>query len=208
MRKTWLEAAVAARAVLAAPETAARWDGPSVIAEFTVRGLAGHLSRAVFTVEDYLNTLPPTGAPIPAEAYFPAVLTTRDLASPLHTKIRERGEAEAAEGPASLLAAVDAALRRIVPRLEAEPPDRTLAVFTGLVMRLDDYLVTRMVELTVHTDDLALSVGVATPTWPRAVTEVVIGHLVAAARRTHGDLAVLRALTRRERDTVDALRIF
>ncbi|MFA5884848.1 MAG: hypothetical protein WDA60_13420 [Acidimicrobiia bacterium] len=37
---------------------------------------------------------------------------------------------------------------------------------------------------------------------------LVIHCLVDTARRRHGDLAVVRALTRRERDVHDALRVF
>jgi hypothetical protein len=38
--------------------------------------------------------------------------------------------------------------------------------------------------------------------------EIAFANLVEVARVRHGDLAVLRAFTRRERDSVDALRIF
>ncbi len=37
---------------------------------------------------------------------------------------------------------------------------------------------------------------------------MVIGTLVDVARFRHGDVAVLHALTRRERDSIGALRIF
>jgi hypothetical protein len=38
-------------------------------------------------------------------------------------------------------------------------------------------------------------------------TGLVIATLVEVARIRHGDAATIRALTRRERDTVDALRV-
>lgn len=207
MRTLWLEAARAARHVLASPATRARWDLPSALAEFTVRGLAGHLARAVFAVEEYLDAPEPAGRPMPAAAYFPTVVATRDPADPVHVRIRARGEAHAAGGPTRLVEAFDAALARLRARLPTEPAERTLAVVGGHVVRLDDYLVTRMVELTVHTDDLAVSVGIPTPEWSRAVSDAVVTHLVEAARGRHGDLAVIRALARRERDAVEALRV-
>ena len=74
-------------------------------------------------------------------------------------------------------------------------------------MTLDDYLVTRLIELVVHTDDLAVSLDVAAPPIPAAATGLVITTLVEVARIRHGDTAVLRALTRRERDAVAALRV-
>lgn len=62
------------------------------------------------------------------------------------------------------------------------------------------------VELAVHLEDLALSVGVHAPA-PEAALAIAIDVLVAAARERHGDQAVLHALARRERDTNHALRV-
>jgi hypothetical protein len=60
----------------------------------------------------------------------------------------------------------------------------------------------------VHADDLAVSVGTDLPTLPPAALQIAISTLVDVARQRHGDLAVLRALSRRERDTLGALRVF
>jgi len=43
-----------------------------------------------------------------------------------------------------------------------------LTVAGDSVMRLDDYLATRIVELTVHVDDLAVSVSLDSPVLPPA----------------------------------------
>ena len=59
----------------------------------------------------------------------------------------------------------------------------------------------------VHGDDLAVSLGVDPPLLPPAATGLVIATLVEVARIRHGDIAVVRALARRERDAVDALRV-
>ena len=50
-------------------------------------------------------------------------------------------------------------------RLLAETsPDRPVLVpWQGWALRRDDFLVMRMMEITVHSDDLAASVGVAAP---------------------------------------------
>jgi hypothetical protein len=73
-------------------------------------------------------------------------------------------------------------------------------------MMLDDMLVTRMMELAVHSDDLAVSVGIDTPVLPPSAVEVVIDLLSRLAVRRHGPTAVLRALSRAERapDTIAA----
>ena len=59
----------------------------------------------------------------------------------------------------------------------------------------------------VHADDLAVSLEVAPPPLPAAAFGSAITTLIEVARICHGDAAVLRALTRRERDTVAALRV-
>ncbi|MBW3668826.1 MAG: maleylpyruvate isomerase N-terminal domain-containing protein [Actinobacteria bacterium] len=182
---------------------------PSALGEFSVRGLAGHLVRATTSVEAYLDGPEPEDVPIgPAEYYAAAVGDDIDvLASPLHRSIRERGEELAADGHAALVATLDAALDRLHLRLMDERPDRRLRVFKGLVMTLDDYLVTRMVELLVHIDDLAVSVGLPTPEPSPEAVDDAVRVLVDVARLRHGDVAVLRALTRRERDPHHALRV-
>jgi hypothetical protein len=54
-------------------------------------------------------------------------------------------------------------------------------------------------EIAVHSDDLAVSVGVEPPPLPEAVSRVVRHLLVDLAAQRHGDTAVLRGLARAER---------
>jgi uncharacterized protein (TIGR03083 family) len=194
---------------LVAPEVAAKWEEPSVLAEFTVAGLAGHLVRATTSVEAYLDRYEPDDATItPAEYYGAAVgEATSDPSSSLNQAIRRRGEETAAAGHAGLVESFAATLERLRGRLADEREDRRVQVYMGLVLTLDDYLVTRLIELLVHTDDLAVSVGIETPEPFTAAADAAVDTLVAVARRRHGDLAVLRALTRRERDPHNALRV-
>lgn len=60
----------------------------------------------------------------------------------------------------------------------------------------------RMLELVVHADDLAISVGIRTPEFPAEVFAPVRDLLVRLAVRRHGQSAVISALTRRERTPV------
>jgi uncharacterized protein (TIGR03083 family) len=202
VRQEFLATGAVARQLLAEPRVAARWNEPSALAEFSVAGLSGHLSRAVLAVVDYLDASPPpAGAePVTPAAYFAGVLTDNDLSSPLHAAIRQRGLAAATGGPADLLERLDMGLAGLHDRLRDEPADRLVSVFGGFVLTLDDYLVTRLVELTVHIDDLAVSIGVPTPPFPEQAVALTVGALVDTARRRHGDVALLRALARRERD--------
>jgi hypothetical protein len=59
-----------------------------------------------------------------------------------------------------------------------------------------------MLELVIHGDDLAYSVGLATPAFPARAVETVVDLLSRIALRRHGPTAVLRALSRSERAPV------
>jgi hypothetical protein len=84
--------------------------------------------------------------------------------------------------------------------LPAEPAGRLVRPsWVSWTLALDDFLITRMMEIAVHSDDLALSVGVVTPALPSAVLDPVLSLLSGLAVRRHGPTAVLRALSRSER---------
>jgi len=209
VRDSFLRTGHAAAALIARPEVARAWDGPSALERFSVRGLAGHLARCACVVETYLD------APVPADAtdigdaagYFLAAGLSPDLDLPLNAAIRDRGEEAAPAGPAALGERLAACLARLDARLSNEPAGRRVAVFGGSTLDLDAYLVTRIVELAVHTDDIAVSVGVEVPPPDPDAAAAAIDCLVTIARRSRGDVAVLRALTRRERDPHGALRV-
>jgi hypothetical protein len=69
----------------------------------------------------------------------------------------------------------------------------------GWSLTLEDFLITRMLEIVIHSDDLAVSVHVAPSPLPEEPTAVVLALLTRPAARRHGAAAVLRALSRQER---------
>jgi len=210
IRALFSQAVDAAAPLLAEPALAGRFEQPSALAEFSVRGLAGHLLRAMTSAETYLDRPEPdAGAEvISAAAYYAQVAAApADLADPFHQAIRQRGLEAAPADPGDFPGLWAATATRLGARFGAEAPGRRVQVFGDLVLTLDEYLVTRLIELVVHTDDLAVSLGVGPPPLPAAASGLVIATLVEVARIRHGDTAVVRALTRRERDTVDALRV-
>jgi hypothetical protein len=172
--------------------------------------LAAHLGRAIFNVERYLDATPedPDEEPISAAAYFASILKTSDLDAPINVDVQTRSQHAAEDGWESLVSRVDAAAEALRSRLANEPDTRKIRVLGGLVMHLDDYIATRLVEVVVHADDLAVSVGLPTPEFDPGVVDVAIDEMVAIGRLRHGDFAVVRALSRRERDEFDALRVF
>jgi hypothetical protein len=207
VRPLFLETLTAVRPLLASSEVAARWDEPSALREFSVRGLAGHLVRATLNVEKYLDRAEPAGEePISAAAYYANL--DRDISSLRHVGVRQRGELLAAGGHERLIAEFDRLATCLEERLRRESDDRLVRVVGDAVLRLDDYLVTRTVELTVHADDLAVSVGLDYPTLPPGALDVTLATLLDTARHRHGDLVVLRALSRRERASGEVLPVF
>ena len=207
IRALFLQTSQAALGFIASEDVAARWESPSALPKFSLRGLVGHLYRATGSVEAYLERPEPAGPPIDAARYYSRAVDVPDIDSDLHRAVRERGEEAAAEGHGSVVARWTELLERLEPRLREESPERRVEVFRGLILSLDDYLVTRIVELVVHIDDVACSVDLDPPQLPEAAFEVAIGCLVDVGRVRHGDRAVVRALARRERDDVQALRV-
>jgi Mycothiol maleylpyruvate isomerase N-terminal domain len=204
---SFLDAAATAAGLLARPELARHWEAASVLPEFGVAALAGHLLRGMTTVEGYLAGPEPDEAGISAGRYFATIIRSADITAPAHQAIRLRGAEAAAGGPAALARDAGAALARLPAELAGVPAGRRLKVAGGLVLTLDEYLRTRVVELVVHADDLAISIGADLAPPAPTTSQVAIATLVEVARIWHGDLAVLRALARRERDEVAALRV-
>jgi hypothetical protein len=204
----FLEASEVVSGLLHSPALVERWQQPSALAQFQISGLAGHLARAVFNVERWLAEPPPSsGTPIDAVGYFLAVVgAAPDLDDAVPRRIREVGEQEAAEGPASLAAEFDAARARLAALLPTVPLDRPVGMFAH-VLPLDQCLLSRLVELVVHLDDLAVSLEVPTPPVPTDAADAVALCLSRIALARHGFLPVMRALSRRERVT-DSIAAF
>jgi hypothetical protein len=205
-RDVFLAAGSAAVDLLTHPAVMERWDDPSALERMTVGALAGHLSRSILQVEYYLDAPVPDVAPIDAAAYYLRLDAPDDLDSDLNTAVRRRASEASAEGPATTAETALACLDRLRSRLPVEPADRLVEAF-GSVLKLDDYLETRLVEMAVHHDDLRSSIGVEVPDLPEEAIAIATGVMLEVATRHHGPRAVLTALTRRERDTVNALRV-
>jgi hypothetical protein len=207
-REAYGLAAEGAVRLLATDDVARRWGQESVLDGMSVGALAGHLARSILQVEWFLDGPVEFAEPVSPVRYYARLTGTAIPGSDLNVGVRARSEETAAAGPAVVAEQARTAWVRLAQRLEVEPADRRVAVLhrPGEEMRLDGYLQTRCVELAVHLDDLALSVGVPYSP-PEAAVAIAVDVLVGAARDRHGERAVLHALTRRERDREDALRV-
>jgi hypothetical protein len=173
------------------------WNDASSLDDQTIGALAGHLARgSVWVVGDYLDIDPPN-RPIDFETaagYFATVASA--LTADDHAAIRERGAAIAARGQADVVEQLSTRLDRLRHHLPHEPADRLVAVYGGKVMRLDDYLWTRLVEQVVHLDDLARSLGIEPWTTAPDADALVIACGAEIGRRRHGGTAMIRTLFR------------
>jgi hypothetical protein len=196
-----LETAAQAVALLDAPEVAASWEKPSALAQWTVGGLAGHLAYQIFSVDPALKEPASEQEPIPvSEHYARAVWIDAPLDDEISSGIRAKGEDISSEGVRRLVARVHAVLDQQRTGLEEVHGDWVVFMpQTGWALSLDDFLLTRMVELAVHMDDLAVSVGLGAPELAGSALDPVVALLTGLAVRRHGQAAVLRALTRAER---------
>ncbi|MBV1854638.1 maleylpyruvate isomerase N-terminal domain-containing protein [Catellatospora tritici] len=201
MRTAFLSAARSAAALLADPAVAKSWSGPSALAGFTIGGLAEHLGSQVLSLPKLLADQVGDGAVIGVlDHYAKARWVGADLDATVNVAIRRTGEQAAAEGAAGLVERVDELVRQLPELLANAPADCHVSPPAGpWLLSLDDYLLTRLMEITVHSDDLACGLDIPTPELPAEVTEPVLALLSALAVRRHGTTAVVRALSRSER---------
>jgi len=209
IRTAFPAAAASAQRLLSEPAVAAAWERPSALAEFGVTGLAGHLASQVLRLPEMLAAPVPDDSPRSlVEHYADAAWVDVAIDDPANLDVREHGERVAADGPHALADLVAATLADVPDLLAAQPVDRVVHLPWGpWSLRLADFLLTRMLEIAVHSDDLAVSVRVDTPVLPPLVIEPVLHLLTDVAAHRHGPTAVLRTLSRAERapDRVNAI---
>jgi hypothetical protein len=196
----YLDAAEIAVGLLRDPAVAQAWARPSALERMSVGGLAAHLSQQIAFVPQVLAS-PVEGGPITLLEHYSRVLWRgADLDQETNAGIREGSESLAEHGAREVADHAASALTVLRKALAEEPAGRVVFLpYAGWALTLDDYLVTRMMEISVHADDLAVSVGVPTPLFPPGVTEPVIDLLSRLAAQRHGATALIRALSRAER---------
>ncbi|MCZ6785260.1 MAG: maleylpyruvate isomerase N-terminal domain-containing protein [Proteobacteria bacterium] len=135
-------------------ETVARvrpgqWDDVG-LGEWNVRDLVGHTSRSLTRIEEFCAQPAEQATVLSAAEHYRLPADNDEIAA----RGREAG-AELGDDPA---AAVRTAADRVLPLLDGFSEDMVISYPNGSI-RLGDYLETRVVELTVHTLDLANAIG-------------------------------------------------
>jgi Mycothiol maleylpyruvate isomerase N-terminal domain len=195
----YLTAAAVADQLLRRPEVSYRWAEPSALPKMTVGALACHLGRQSVRAAELLPVathVPPLAS---ADAHYERAAWVRSTSPDDPVNDRSDDDAEAALGPAALHARVASALDTLRRILAAGAQDVVLIPWQGWSLHRDDFLLTRLLETVVHSDDLAVSVGVSTPEFPEDGFAPVRDLLVRLAVTRHGQSAVVGTLSRRER---------
>lgn len=182
------------------PEVSGRWAAPSALPKMSIGALACHLGRQTVLAA---RQLPEPTELVPladADEHYARAAWVRTSSPDDPPNDRRNDDAEAALGPAALLQRVTGALDTVRDLLARGAAEDVVALpWQGWALRRDDFLLTRMLEIVVHGDDLAASLAIDTPRFPDEVFAPVRDLLVRLAVRRHGQSAVLATLTRRER---------
>lgn len=200
-RTSFVAAARIALDLASAPEVRGAWREESACAGMTVGGLAHHLVHQAVNTVRLLEMDPVAEPPIELlDHYARAAWVRSGPEDEANVTIREGSDAAAAEGADTVLEIASAAIDALPRALEGHRlPDQVRIPWQGWSLTTADFLVTRAMEIVVHSDDLAASVGLATPEFPDDVVEAVLGLLTGVAVRRHGQAAVVRALSRPQR---------
>jgi Mycothiol maleylpyruvate isomerase N-terminal domain len=187
-------------------EVVTSWGQPSALPQMSVGALAAHLGSQVLTVHAAVTA--GEGAtdehPVPLLEHYQRVAWVRGgLDDPANVTIRQGAEESAGIGHDNLVLAVESALRDLrtafTSSLPAGLPPAVRMPWWDWSLSFEDYLVTRVMEIVVHSDDLAVSVDVEPPPLPTSVLGPVLALLVGVSLQRHGQAAVVRALSRSER---------
>ncbi len=202
--------------ILGRTEVAGFWDEPSVIARYSVGGLAAHAVHGVVWLEQLLTDAEPVGLrPVEVGEYFGANRVDREADEEVRedafsASLRAAAEGFARTGINTVRAALMTARDQLVGLLDEAPDSRAVAVIraTGGQVPLGEYLRTRVLEVVVHGDDLVCSVpGLVAPDPPRASVDIALDVCLELAEARVGGLAALRGFTRSERALPGALRV-
>jgi hypothetical protein len=186
--------------LVARPEVSDAWTDESSCQGMSVGGLARHLVSQPVNVVRLLTTDVPHGVETidVLEHYARAAWTTEDLDGDTNSSIRATSDEQAAEGPEAAQVLASDALATLAAVLTGAPPTVYIP-WQGWALDTDDFLVTRLMEMIVHADDLAASVTVPVPEFGPGVLDPVFRLLTALSVRRHGQDALVRALTRPQR---------
>lgn len=179
-------------------EVAERWSRPSALPRMSVGALACHLGRQSVRAAELLpmaTDLPPLES---ADTHYGRAAWVRSSSPDDPANDRSTDDAEAELGAAALDGRAAGALETVRRLLATGAAADVVPIpWQGWSLRRDDFLLTRLLEIVVHTDDLAVSIGIPTPEFADEVFAPVRDLLVRLAVGRHGQSALISTLARR-----------
>jgi len=146
----------------------------------------------------YLDRTPVDATPV-GDLLTPVTYFHAAVDSSVGERIKQVSADESSIGHQATAARCVDIAAELTRRLADEPEDRLIGALGGRMLTLDDFCRTRLIEVLIHLDDLAVSVGEPRPdTNPLGMT-IVIDIVSSIARHVHGDWKVIYALARSER---------
>src|SRR5690606_1189067 len=132
------------------------WDRPG-LGEWSVRELVAHTSRAYKTINEYVQGDVKDPTPIATAAQYVRIVMAEETP---HIHIAERGRREAAS-ESDWVSATDRLAESAAAVIASCPASTRMHLFVG-EMSIDQYLVTRVMELVVHGLDLSAAIDLPT----------------------------------------------
>lgn len=183
------------------PQVREHWSDESSCAGMTVGGLAHHTVRQVELLVRLLPGARTDERPIGLlEHYRRAAWANTGLDDEVNTSIRDTDNERASSGPVELSGHATEQLVALAAALASVEDDEAVRLdWQGWSLSVADFAVTRLMEMLVHGDDLAASVGLETPEFPEEAARRVLSLLTEVAVDRHGQTGLLRALSRPQR---------
>lgn len=200
-RDALVRASEALSPLVSDPRVGDAWDRESVLRGFTVGGLVRHLVSQPECAVEFLGIRP---VPPHAETVSLVELYRRTdwFAAPViaeeNTSIAADFNAMAAGLQEHSVAILAESVAALPGAIEAAGPT-TYVPWQDCLLATDDFLVVRLMEVVVHADDLAASIGADAPVVDDEALHPVLALLAALSAGRHGQTEVLRALSRAER---------
>jgi hypothetical protein len=199
----FVTAAAATLDLIRRDEVRDQWPLPSVLPKMSSGALACHLGRQVSRAAELLPMAADTCPLECVDKHYEQAAWVKSTSPDDPPNDRSTDDAEAALGPTALANRTANALETARRLLKTGAAHDVVPIpWQGWSLRRDDFLLTRMLEIVVHTDDLARSIFIGTPEFPAEVFASVRDLLIRLAVKRHGQSAVVSTLARSERTQV------